>query len=326
MVLVYSEPLYRRYYASRFSLAYVGFAVIALIAIILPFFLAYSNTPNFWLKTSTYREQPSVLYNHKTVVLLHGRRDDGSLFKLFFSTMSALNALYSADLRLPVLRATPLDTNRDGRVDRFVAEVAMPLLPSEHIYSAQVANLFTVRLKDRARLEFEALAFAEKEAGLPGAGLYVDGDFVLKQTWPLKPIGGYWTPYSDEPLIDPESPTFLEGHIPRLLAAVAARNYTCDLVKRHESWAPSAGPPANSPDSYVFNVTMDMRVPIADVLYTPTATEVLKAAWIRYLSLAVLVYYLLDKLLSFVFYYQLLDTTMCVETPASKEGVKTAGI
>jgi len=84
-------------------------------------------------------------------------------------------------------------------------------------------------------------------------------------------------------------------------------------------------------------LTLNLRVPVADVLYTPTATEVLKEAWIkcvpvflsffrgvfslpsllsRYLSVFVVLYLLLDRLCAFVFYFQLLPTTMAVDDDA----------
>ena len=71
-----------------------------------------------------------------------------------------------------------------------------------------------------------------------------------------------------------------------------------------------------------FNLTMVMRVPQADVLYTPTASEVFKDAWVKYLAIFVVVKYLLEYFCSFVAYNQLVDTTMRVETAADKDGVR----
>ena len=68
-VEVYHEPLCRRYYASRCSCAYFFFLLVALVGLILPFFLAYTNVPSFWLKTHTYREQPSITFQHKVCLL-----------------------------------------------------------------------------------------------------------------------------------------------------------------------------------------------------------------------------------------------------------------
>ena len=69
-----------------------------------------------------------------------------------------------------------------------------------------------------------------------------------------------------------------------------------------------------------------MRVPDQDIYYTPTASEVLKDAWIKYLALFVVTKYLLEYFCSFVFYNQLVDTPMRVETPHEREGVKATSL
>jgi len=201
----------------------------------------------------------------------------------------------------------------------------MPLAVGESILDASLVCFFNVKLKRRARLDFEALTYATSGSALPGRALWVAGDVLFKQRAPLKAKGGYVLPYENTPLLDPATVSFEQVQLPRLLAASAARNYTAEFVEQYSVWSPSLGASTNSPESYTFNFTLDMRIPPADVEYTPTATEVLKAAWIRYLSLFVVVVYLLDKVAAFIFYNQLFDTTMTVETAESKAGVKRPG-
>ena len=68
MVQVYNTALHRRYYASRCSCAYCLFLIVASVALVLPFFMAYSASgPSFWLKYKTYPETPRVKYNYKVV-------------------------------------------------------------------------------------------------------------------------------------------------------------------------------------------------------------------------------------------------------------------
>ena len=85
MVEVYHESLCRRYYASRFSCAYLFFVVVGLVAITVPFFLAYSNVPSFWLKTNTYREQPKMSFQYKVLGDLQGVNSEGRNFQIVFS-------------------------------------------------------------------------------------------------------------------------------------------------------------------------------------------------------------------------------------------------
>ena len=47
---IFTTPLPKRYYASRISCAYFFFVLVGLVALTVPFFLAYTNVPSFWLK------------------------------------------------------------------------------------------------------------------------------------------------------------------------------------------------------------------------------------------------------------------------------------
>lgn len=325
MVQVYSESLYRRYYASRLSAAYLFTVGVGLTAMCLPFFLAYSTTPSFWLKTAAYREQPDVEYEYKVIVQLQGTNAEG-LTEMYFSTMESVNSLHERDVRVPLLRSTNLDDNRDGLVDRVYFETLMPLKADERVYAAQVAAFYRVKLKRRARVDFEALAYYSATSSLPGDKCYIAGDYTLRQKWPFRAKGGYTTPYEAHPLLEPKTATYDQTDLAKLLAAYTMRNTTMDFAPRYTVWTPTHGPPTTTENSpvphYAFNLTIDMRVPQGDVLYTPTATEVLKHAWVKYLAMLVVVVYLLDKLCSFIFYNQLVDTTMCVELPDDKRGKK----
>jgi hypothetical protein len=77
--------LYTQYYERVFVAHFCSWAsmftlAITLLIIILPFLLTFS-TKNFWLKTNSYQEHPSVTYNHKlyTQCLFANYTNDGSL-------------------------------------------------------------------------------------------------------------------------------------------------------------------------------------------------------------------------------------------------------
>merc|ERR1711988_1517805 len=94
-----------------------------------------------------------------------------------------------------------------------------------------------------------------------------------------------------------------------------------DFNSMYAVWSPSAGRLSDGAASS-FNVSVTVRVPYVDVLYTPTVTEVLKAAWVKYASMFFVVLFLLDKLCSFAFYNQLVETEMHVELPSMRECAK----
>mmetsp|Transcript_38727 Transcript_38727/g.60518 ORF Transcript_38727/g.60518 Transcript_38727/m.60518 type:complete len:108 (-) Transcript_38727:234-557(-) len=100
-----------------------------------------------------------------------------------------------------------------------------------------------------------------------------------------------------------------------------SRNYTTHLADTTTVWdfAPSY---VAERQSFSFNLTAVLQIPIEQVSYTPDISEVLKDAWIQYLSMAVVVGFLLQRLSSFVCYYQIVETDMRVETSTSRKGVK----
>jgi hypothetical protein len=55
-------------------------------------------------------------------------------------------------------------------------------------------------------------------------------------------------------------------------------------------------------------MTVSMRVPEQPLWYTPNASEVLKWAWMQYISFFVLIGWLLFRLNSYVFRHQLLPS------------------
>ena len=161
-----------------------------------------------------------------------------------------------------------------------------------------------------------------------GGSLFVDGDYVLKQKWPFRAKGGYYLPYKRFPLLDPSDHKIKlqETLLPNIIFGYRNRNNTLDYQQTYKVWTPSPGVPDNHGAYANFNLTFVLRVPQQDILYTPTASEVLKDAWLKYLAIFVVVKYLLEFFASFVAYNQLVDTTMRVETPHEREGVKATSL
>lgn len=57
-----------------------------------------------------------------------------------------------------------------------------------------------------------------------------------------------------------------------------------------------------------FQAAVTIRVPEQPIWYTPSVTQVLKFAWIQYMSIFILVSFLLFRLNSFVFSHQLVSS------------------
>ena len=248
--------------------------------------------------------------------------------QIVFSSMTDVENLYGPELRVCNLQNIELDFNRDGITDEFHFTALCPLAKGETILGASVATFFRTKLSSRARVDFDSLAIAEHRDGMGGGSLFVDGDYILKQKWPFRAKGGYYLPYKRFPLLDPSDHKIKlqETLLPNIIFGYRNRNNTLDYQQTYKVWTPSPGVPDNHGAYAHFNLTMVLRVPQQDILYTPTASEVLKDAWLKYLAIFVVVKYLLEFFASFVAYNQLVDTTMRVETPHEREGVKATSL
>jgi hypothetical protein len=67
----------------------------------------------------------------------------------------------------------------------------MPLSASEFITKLSVLVYHDVELKDVARYRFDAVSFASYDSSIPIGSVYIDGDVVIRQSWPLDVKGGY---------------------------------------------------------------------------------------------------------------------------------------
>mmetsp|Transcript_32497 Transcript_32497/g.40802 ORF Transcript_32497/g.40802 Transcript_32497/m.40802 type:complete len:332 (+) Transcript_32497:40-1035(+) len=324
---IFKESLNRRYYASYFSCAYLFYLSLLVIILLVPFFLAYSSH-DFWLKENQYREQAYVKYKYKYLLLLQGSRpkseaqDELEAFQIFHSSVAAANTLYSDLLRIPVARSQEKDSNYDGVVDVIKLSIEMPLATGEEIYSVHFIPFFQYYLREYANIEMETMAFIHHQSTIPGKAFYTDGDLEIQQRWPFSVRGGYNTLYEDTPLLDPTVVLSAKDLLfSSIIENYRSRNYTTNLISNYPVWEMAlVGATSDYPS--MFNLTTVIRIPISRISYTPNITEVLKDAWIQYLSMAVVVAFLLQRICSFVFYYQVVETDMTVETAQSRKGIK----
>ncbi|CAM9222905.1 unnamed protein product, partial [Phaeothamnion confervicola] len=225
--------------------------------------------------------------------------------------MAQVNSLYQAALRVPLIQSRSVDMNSDGLPDRVTLNVQMPMAAAEKVYSFKALVFFQTQLQDRAKLGMDTVAYAEATTGLPARAVALDGDFLLRQTWPLAVGGGYQEPYADDPLLTPSATVSSEQALfSKVLDSYAARNVTMDFTNRYVLWeagqAPTGGARVAAAGSAtgIFNATMTIRIDQQNVLYTPPVSEVLQAGWIQYLAMFVVVWFVLDRFAGYVYFNQ----------------------
>ena len=109
---------------------------------------------------------------------------------LFYSTSTAINALNSAHLRIPLFQSAELDDNRDGKPDRIELNLQMPLAPTESINSFTALVYCNTQFDSMVKYVFDSASYANFESMSAITQLNIDGDLLLRQTWPLNVKGG----------------------------------------------------------------------------------------------------------------------------------------
>ncbi len=308
-MLVYKQSLYRQFHASPCSLSALFLALCLIAVIAVPYFAAY-DPYNFWIKTNTCQEQPFVEDMHQTILEIHGMNDEGVPFSAVVSTLGSVNHLYPNLQRPATVRSRVDDINDDGIPDTFRLTAIIPLNEGEKVTSITVGSFIRVTLRDRARVQFDAIAYYHSSGGVPGQALNIDADLRLRQTWPLHVGGGYQYPYAEDTLVNQRSMVSAEqALLSTILQKSLERNLTVTLESPTVSWMPSV-PISNliSLNAPTLNVTLVLHINHQDILYTPPVNEVVQQGWIQYLAVFLVVWYLIDKLCSFVFWNQLVET------------------
>ena len=299
MVTVHVERVKRRYVASGCSFACI-FSLLTLIGtIIVPFYIAYASH-NFWLKENTYREQPFVSFAHKTLIVVQGSKSDGSALDLAWSTDANMRSVYEQYLRAPVVRSSPVDTNKDGVPDAWTLSVQMPTQADEAVHSVQLLTWYRYTLNGRASLNMEAMTYVTHSSPLAGAELLVDGTAKLHQTEPLSVRARNQQPDFFE--VEPSAPVSMYGRtVPNLISSYAQRNVSMRMEDQFHVWTSRSVVDASSEFRDTFCVNMTLRVPSDEILYTPEIGEVIKVAWVQYFSIAAILFILFDVLRTFVY-------------------------
>lgn len=320
---VWSVPLRRRFVADRLSCGCCLSLVYWVIILVTPFFLAFTSD-SFWMKTGTYQESPRAQFAYKALLQASVTDTSGQPQVLTFATTPEIRAFALKDVVRPMnLRTYKVDDNIDGAPEVVNVEVSLPLKTGESVYGLAGMLLFQVDFDDRAKVVVEGAAHFDYNSALPGSAFYLDGDLTLLQRRALfVNSGGFAEPYKHDTLLSNAtfSPTSVHDVLlPSLIDRYRSRNLTMRLGNIMTSWQPSVGTlngDAAAPNGgpAPFRAHIKVRIPEQTVLYVPTVSEMLKFAWMQYLALGFLVWYLATYTLDFAFSYQVVETTSRMDT------------
>lgn len=338
-VLLYASPRTVKYIAPRLSCAYIFTLACSFIVILGPFFMCYSHhytdgieigESGFWLKYSSYREKPHVKYQYKLILVMdtvttNPLNGEKVRKELFFSTFGGENELRSETFRSATVIVDEDDYDMDGLTDSFQLNAKIPMSKDEEIYGIQSLLFFEFQLQNHVNLKIDSLIYAEKHSGLPGQRYETHGDISFHQGIPVR-INEKASNLQPQKLIETGnvSGRIDETTIKNIMKKYLGRKFSTNYVERYSAWTNSPFAAINDfqqdeldngaeqkKSPFDFQITVD--VPVQEVVYKPSLSEILSEAWTRYLSILVTWFYLLQYICSFVFTNQLVTTTVKVE-------------
>ncbi|KAF7654551.1 hypothetical protein LDENG_00068370 [Lucifuga dentata] len=294
---VYSHPALIRYKTCVCTKATLFLVAVLCLTYISPLLVAY-RSQGFWIKRSTYEEQPVVRYQYQTL-LIASTSTKGHY--VAWSTFPHLNNMLGANLRIPAVSVREEDQNQDGKLDRLIFQLQLPLKPEEQVYSVQLLLTFSYQLFRMSTVLMQSLAYVQHSSPVPGAKLFLSGDLRLQQRTPL-PHRGLYNVYN-VPVINGSSPLASAYNLDNIIRTYQERNLTTVLSCPMPVW--TVGRAAGSP----FQLNAEIRYPMEVITYRPGFWETIKFAWIQYVSV----------LLIFLWVFERIQRGMLIRDPVSQK-------
>nr|XP_058954608.1 transmembrane protein 231-like [Pocillopora verrucosa] len=296
MYVVHTHNVRQKYKTHICSRATLFQFFVIILTFIPPLIIAYV-THGFWLKESSFREQPDVRFKHELLVVLQGNTP-GSF--MAYSTFQNFNHLLQEKLRIPLIKSWETDGNLDGKYDSLHFNIEIPLSDSEAIHSVQLLLIFDYKLYKYVRLQMESMAYIHHSSPLAGAEFSTVGKLILQQSGPL-PYKGQHVLYN-VPVIDGSSSNVDAYKLYDIFTAYTQRNVTTEYVSFHPVW--TTGRAAGQP----FVIKGTVYYPEETIIYRPGFWQLIKMAWIQYLAILFIFLFLFHRVKRFVFENQVVTT------------------
>ena len=281
-VVVHEELVRRVHRAPRLSLAFWFVVLLNVAGVIVPYLLCRAGEGRFWMTENFYREKPRLSFKYNFLLALQTNETQ----EIFVSSEDGLNMVVSRSYR-------PATVSMQETENSFVFEASVPLLESEKVMTGQCLLFFDAAFDHKVRFSTEAVAHTSFGSPLGLSRLDTKGSLALRQSKPLGVRNHVSQLYPEQtPLLnDSPSPSAEDGDINRILLEYRNRNVRLDFVESY----PIAFPP-NAANDGLFRVKMEVsNNELQRVEYVPRIGEVLKDGWIRYLSIYVVCWFVLDN-------------------------------
>ncbi|CAH0603026.1 unnamed protein product [Chrysodeixis includens] len=283
-----------QYKSCLFSKAMLFTLILTILTLTLPFLVAYKSR-GFWLRSQKFYEQPAIHFTYE--YLLVAESDDPSYSIVCNSMKGYIGNDINNEEHCTEFQVQEHDVNSDGKVDLLDFKYYLDVPKERTITSVALIFLLDFQLKTICPLHMQSLAVINREFMTPPSGFKYLGDLQFYQIshLPCKP-NMINTKYNNSILF-----TYAKAGHNNIVDSILDTYYMRE-VATHTNTLYSR---IQNGHTGSMQVQASVRVPEMEIKYTPSLMQELKWAWPQYLSLAVIFYWIFNKIRLFVFFNRL---------------------
>eukprot|EP00003_Mantamonas_plastica_P015580 TRINITY_DN2633_c0_g1_i2.p1 TRINITY_DN2633_c0_g1~~TRINITY_DN2633_c0_g1_i2.p1 ORF type:complete len:279 (-),score=65.45 TRINITY_DN2633_c0_g1_i2:18-803(-) len=208
-------------------------------------------------------------------------------------------SLFCWTLLFPFLQSWTVDSNSDGINEEIWYETEFDVASGQSIQDVQLILFLEYKLSSRVQLTMESMVVVNGQNAAGGGVLSFDGTLSFDQKSLLPPLGRR-SIYNAKLFEEKNVTSVRDFNMANIIFNAYQRNDTTSLTPLITTWQPG---PAGKP----FTVRGVIRIPPTVHRYQPGVIETLKFAWIQYLSLALVFYWILDVIKRFAYTERLVE-------------------
>lgn len=266
-------------------------------AIVLPFVIAFA-AGGLWTKEVAAREQPLVRFRHEALVEMY-RLEPSPVtgeqpvpVKMGWSTSGPLNDALGSALRPCELRSWEEDDDRDGKADslRFHLKVPLDEAAGERLHSLTFMVGVSALFSEETTLALNGTAVVAHSSALPGARWRQSGELQVRRSdGPFRATVLPELSPCSTPFWMLQDPVQENGDATTAAAIAAAEHASCNTTAVFSADAPLWTPGVGSS----FELDFTVRVPSLALAVRPGTVEVLKLAWVQYITILLPIFWVL---------------------------------
>lgn len=279
---VFSQSAKITYKSHLCSKATIFIIITTLTSIVAPLIFAYQSR-GFWLKTDSFYEQPNIKFKHKYIFYASSSNN-------IDAHVLCSNVIHLNDgnfQKCSVVKVHEFDYNEDGKYDELFFSLSVDGAENLNFNYVTLILILDVRIDNVCYAHLESTAIIQNIHNTAAIELNIIGNVIITQQI-LLPCQLYHEMFIPNKYVFDKYFDMWE-----FIKENAKRNVSTKVENLQNMWI--------SGSSSTFKINANLRYPQQIIHYRPNFWQVIKFAWIQYLSLLITIHWLINKIKNYVF-------------------------